>query len=854
MKQRRLICLLVAVLLVTVGAVAPVAAAAPQSGTDDEKLIALGIYSAEDSLASQDTLLRRQLAKYAVKLSGVEIGASGTSAAVFSDVNPADEDAAYIAAAYESGYMLGDGSGRFYPDDPVALNEVIKVLLCVLGYEPMAATRGEYPVGYLNTAAGLGLIPYGSSGEDNVTKSQMAAMMVETLETQILSVTQVGNPTRYESFEERTLLWERFGIYKKRGIVDATPYTDLMVNQSDLKDGFVAVDGVAYKDESGKAEEFLGILSQIYVKVVQDEEKILYIEEKPGANEILTLKPDEILEADLSGMEYETETGKQRRMSIASGASFLYNGKQKDVTAEDLTFDTGEITLIDNSGDGRADVVKIISYRTIVVDSVSDSGYLVSDRLGGETIELSPQSTDYDVTITMDGETVDFSSIGVWSVLSYAQSEAVGKQLKTVLVSKNTVSGAVTGKSNSEGEEQIQVEGAWYDAISQVSKNTVVGEQGTFYLDAFGRIAARSAAMDFVYGYLNKMASEGLGQLQMRIFTENARWVTLDVRDSLIYNGTRVSAAQLQAALGETPQQYRQLITYKVDEEACIYEINTARTFEEGSQEEKDAIEQGIFRLSRELTESYRHPLTSFGVAYTFSQQSKFFAVPTEENGDESDFRMITSADLVRDKSYSVKIYDADEMRCAGALVISAEAIEQNDLNSEEMAKILVVTGLSQATNYFDEVVTAVKGYYGGSLVTLALRDESVIEGMDLRVGDVVQLRYDTYGNITQINRLYSSAGGTEQRFVTNGLYAHNTFLAGKVDRIDTQQQRMLLEYDAASVGVFGLNQYLRSIYLYNPKTKTVTVGEMSDITSGDFLFATVRYTQIYDIVIIRGQ
>ena len=124
-----------------------------------------------------------------------------------------------------------------------------------------------------------------------------------------------------------------------------------------------------------------------------------------------------------------------------------------------------------------------------------------------------------------------------------------------------------------------------------------VGKSATFYQDVFGRLVDMDNDVRIVYGYLTKMAREGaFGAVQCKIFTENDRFVTLAMSSKLKFNGnTGVDALTVAQTLGWQQEEYQQLITYRVNDEAEIIELNTAQSYEPCSEEEEQAIRKMYF-------------------------------------------------------------------------------------------------------------------------------------------------------------------------------------------------------------------------------------------------------------------
>ena len=83
-----------------------------------------------------------------------------------------------------SGYDNDDKTVSFRPYDTITLRDIIKVLVSMLGYEPMARINGGYPMGYLETARSIGLLT-NQNPEAEATAGDAAALVYKALHTKI---------------------------------------------------------------------------------------------------------------------------------------------------------------------------------------------------------------------------------------------------------------------------------------------------------------------------------------------------------------------------------------------------------------------------------------------------------------------------------------------------------------------------------------------------------------------------------------------------------------------------------------------------------------------------------------------
>lgn len=72
---------------------------------------------------------------------------------IFDDVPASHWASSYIAFCYEKGIIKGTGDNLFAPDATLAGEEMITMLVRMLGHAPVAEARGGYPGGYMIVAA-----------------------------------------------------------------------------------------------------------------------------------------------------------------------------------------------------------------------------------------------------------------------------------------------------------------------------------------------------------------------------------------------------------------------------------------------------------------------------------------------------------------------------------------------------------------------------------------------------------------------------------------------------------------------------------------------------------------------------
>ena len=154
------------------------------------KTVALGIINGYDdgTFGPEQNITRAEFAKIAVTASGAKETATmlENNKSSFKDVKSAQWYTGWINASESLGIFQGDGNGNFRPNDTITNQEVITVLMRMLGYNDNLT--GTWPVNYVTQANKDGIL-------DNVTINAAAAakradvvvMLDDTLDTDIVT-------------------------------------------------------------------------------------------------------------------------------------------------------------------------------------------------------------------------------------------------------------------------------------------------------------------------------------------------------------------------------------------------------------------------------------------------------------------------------------------------------------------------------------------------------------------------------------------------------------------------------------------------------------------------------------------
>lgn len=823
-----------------------------------EKLLSLGILTQSDT-PTEGYITRGDFIRYAIKIGALPTG--GAIANSFMDVESTHENYMYISSALAVGLVSG-GSNLFRPDDFITYNEAVKVLVTLLGYDTVAQQTGGYPIGYLSKAAELNIFANGVQTDGYVSGEHLAQLLLNTLEAPVLQRLSYGDTeiVRYEANRDETLLYSAFSIKRSRGIVTSNAYTDLFVSNGTGKEDLINIDDVQYECAVEDAHELLGYNTEFYYHESDDVNTLMYIAQDMRRNEVVSIKGYQIADFSTDGIEfYHDEKINSDKVDISNLASYIYNGKMTAGNDGIINSDSDEVILIDNNMDGFADVVYIWEYRVAVAERVSRADFIVYDELSDEPIELEPISGET-IIYKFNDSPASFRDIQRGSIIFYAQSLGDKNIMKTVLISDRSIEGTIESISGS--DKIIMIDGVVYRVSGNIGSFSI-GMTGKFYLDPYGNVAYTDAQKEFVYGYLVQKKKDHFSDVKVLIFTEQNRWVTLELADKLTF-GTDlgVSSSEVYDKLGDDDS-CDQLITYKVNSNAQIIELNTAVKIEvPWSQEEKKAIEEDVFRLSRpKQTLGFRGTLSSFSNQILVGSNTKVFVIPENpQQADRSLFSVTNSNFLVAGNNYDVSAYNMDEVLMAEVCVVSPSyAIN----NSEQMLGMMAVTGVSDALGPSGDVVKSISGLFENRNIQIfvnqytqiTLVDGTEITVSDIAPGDIIQFMIDDESYARVIVKRYSISNGKQQYITQSNMFLSAVFIAGKVLHINQDAGRFIIDFSNSNRSPFGFNSGLIGVYILEEDVRgkvTCRTGSVDDIREGDFIYASTSYYQLRELFIIR--
>lgn len=769
-----------------------------------ETLAALKVLEGDDegNLMLDKVLTRAEFVTILSRLINIDFE---NSESYFADV-PADHwAAAAINTACVLGIVKGIDETHFAPEAPLAIEEAVKMLIALLGYEPMAKGKGGYPNGYMAVAYDLQLLRRVPSKPGIIVKRSAAAELIfNALEAEIVIETGYTNGTvSAEIYENSSLLHERMKIRKGYGIVTANEVTSLS-KPGGIKENQIKIGNRIFTAGQTGAENLMGYMVTYYSDCSEGEhiEPLLYARIDENKNEIFTVYSRNIQpESSIAELVY-TQDNKTRTKKISALADVLYNGMGTGGNHTDITPKSGYVTLIDNNCDNLADVVLVYDFTTFVADSVNTETYMAYDSKNvSNFVQLNPESDEYVFTILENGKKSGFDSIREGSTLSVAEStNASGKKQITVLVSNTSV----TGELSAIGDDQAVIDESNYYVINglETELEKLLGKEATFYINAFGEISGINVeiASLFEYGYLMEYSTSGTlsKKAELKILTERGKVKIFNTAQKVSFDGkakipveniiTELSLTERNDSWAAARDDYSsgvyevkgQLIRYRTNSKGEVTAIDTTAAGSGGDEDSLTLVTDAGFARPN----NFRHNSGGFGNRnkdFVIDENTKVFLVPTGDDMDDDSYYGATNNTYFSGVQWfenKIECYDMRESKCLGAMIVDAVTRQNADVPTYNpifpVEKIRVITDVDGTETY---KITGTVNNLEKSYVLLdkdvlnykvTVRNPDVLDATvdvtkTVKIGDLVQCGTNSDGRVIRILGFVPGTSDTEE-------------------------------------------------------------------------------------------
>ena len=422
---------------------------------------------------------------------------------------------------------------------------------------------------------------------------------------------------------------------------------------------------------------------------------------------------------------------------------------------------SGDVTLIDNDDCGGYDVVLVNIAAPVVVDSVSDGIIIFKDSAWFPNINSLDQiDTEYKlqrVDIIKDGKKTDCTGLSEWDVLSvYAAADNAAYICAEVITNK--ISGKVSSNYSSDSSyigKGYEIGGTRYDAAAGAFDciDLRVEDEGVFYIDKYGRIAAyrRELPGSYAYVYKSNAGEQNFETyVKLQLITENGVAAVEFAPNVVIYaaDGTR-TVLKLSKLVGPE-YNLREFLGTDINGQVIRYTTNSEGKIESIRFADYNGYFEKVYYTAG--AEMYNAANNKLG-KYIDADSIIFFINP--ENAQRCS--VCSTSDLSDGATYKVlKMYRDYRARNNNIIVI-----EGNNSATSKSANLAVVTEAS--TNYDEEgnsiycisYITNGCFVYNVDTVDIDCLD-GVYAGELPDAGDIVKIKTNREGKISGITPLWN--------------------------------------------------------------------------------------------------
>lgn len=838
-----------------------------QQTSDDVtfELTSLGILEKADDYRLDDYMTRAEFAKVVSVLTHCkEVCESAEYNGYFKDVMPESWYWPYIETNYVLGVFSGGENGMFYPNAYVSTDEVIKTIVCVLGYSYPAENNGGYPFGYQKTAVSLGLYKNVESSE-KCTRGMIAQIVYNALDINLMKkkLTPTSTGDSYYIDNDVTLKDTIIdGIVETEyfeGILRADSYTYTDVEVSSLKNDEVLIGNTIYRTDGVDVHSYVGMYVEGYAYHDDNDRMVLKSLRAASKNTVFNLEYKDYIGFD-NGDFRCYDNGKTRHYRF--NGVVLYNGLPVSQVKPEYIKDTTFFSLIDNDDDNVAEILKIETYEIGVVEHIGDTyvNYKTGNMSINKTIVFDDDDNESKFAIyDSDDKVVSLSDINEDSVIAVFVSSDGSR--KKCIVSDNSLEGYVEAVDS----DSVEIDGTEYELRCVDSDMLRFDKRYKFYLDYLGNVAAvKEISGSDNYMYIVGYEVSGIDDFSAKVITSGS----VSFGEDIDIDNIDASAVPVLICKNGSINVYEFADTTKIDgvrykksKLKAFFDLQTAPVFKYELDDDgliKKLTSVNLDGGSFDTKSKYNVYDQCFGGSeyvdgFFINKESRILCIPTNPKGDD-DYMVSTRIDVSGNSvGYLVQGYDRDEISGACRLVVVTKAMDADLLRNVQLSssKLSLVTGSRKYIADNGDECYRITLFNGSEELTLSNNGKNNDSFKMLKNGDLITYLLTDEGYIENFLKIRSCDS------TYNGLNSYNEFisaneLSGIVESVEFNRVDSInnVKVSVVTISVSG-NEYtvnvpvrnLPPIYIYTSGRGKIKPAGLYDIVPGQDLVYTILNT-----------
>ncbi len=627
----------------------------------------------------------------------------------FNDVTEENEKYHAIANLINKGAIVGVGEGLYKPEDSITVNQACAVIVRVTGYDVYKMPDDENDIFYWNKARDMGLLDgIKVSNTETLIGENAVKMLYNLMFADVVSVKFDGRNADYTN--EEVFMNKYMNMDYADGVVTANSKTSLNSESGAVGESRLMVENETYHFEKiGELDSYLGKNVRVFY-TDDDSGKAKAITERSNYNKYFTVNAKDIEKFDVTDARleyYKPDSDKLFKEDIPLNAKIIFNGVAVDYEynrKQMMQPMIGEITVIDNDRDSKADVVLVTSYVYYLAETVNKDMPKLYDNFSIQPeIDLDKNS----IEVYKDGEATTVSAIGKEALVMVKPSRVTFDQNTNYMyadlenstsITLEIVSNSATGDVSSvnKNDNTIKIGGKQYDISKWVEKSYDITGNEKFKMPANGyNVRAVTDKYDNVvyfvinsrgglkYGFVVRLfENDETGEEMIKIFSQDNEMVKVPLAKKIkvhnrwdqnaeltttSYYSKRVDKSVLHDINGEGIT--RKMVKYMLNSSGELSEIYVP-DFSKGINEENfsrsfdyyvgDDVFMRGFHTGETTSLTGESEKNMFGIEAFQAPSgvtSYYFIIPPEDSADEE---YLMGYDLFSGKA-NMEYYDVTE-------------------------------------------------------------------------------------------------------------------------------------------------------------------------------------------------